>query len=76
MKSHGTVTVYRGAKREWRWTIKARNGRIVGASSEGYHDRRRAFENLRLVTSVRILALPSEARAQRFVRPFCLGWRS
>jgi uncharacterized protein YegP (UPF0339 family) len=27
---------YRGKKGEWRWRIKARNGRIVHASSEGF----------------------------------------
>jgi len=30
---------YRDAAGEWRWRRKAPNGRIVGASSEGYKNR-------------------------------------
>lgn len=32
MKFH----LYRDAKREWRWRLVARNGRIVATSGEGY----------------------------------------
>jgi uncharacterized protein YegP (UPF0339 family) len=76
VKTDGKVIVYRSLNQDWRWQITARNGRIVGASSEGYRDRKRAFENLRLVTSVRIIVPPNERRAQRFERPFSLGFRS
>jgi uncharacterized protein YegP (UPF0339 family) len=42
--------VYRDAAREWRWRLKAANGRIVGDSGEGYateSNARRAAENAR-----------------------------
>jgi uncharacterized protein YegP (UPF0339 family) len=32
--------IWQDAKGEWRWTLRARNGRIVADSSEGYHSRR------------------------------------
>lgn len=25
---------------EWRWRLRAANGRVIGDSGEGYHDRR------------------------------------
>jgi uncharacterized protein YegP (UPF0339 family) len=42
--------VYRDAAGEWRWRLKAANGRIVADSGEGYasdHNARRAAENAR-----------------------------
>jgi uncharacterized protein YegP (UPF0339 family) len=33
----------------WRWQIKARNGKIVGASSEGFTTLRKCRENMNLV---------------------------
>ena len=32
----GKLCVYRDAKREWRWNIRASNGKIVADSGEGY----------------------------------------
>jgi len=34
------LEIYRDGRREWRWRLKASNGRIVADSGEGY--RRRA----------------------------------
>lgn len=34
-----TITVYRDTVGEWRWRLKARNGRVVGDSAEGYRNR-------------------------------------
>jgi len=34
------LEIYRDARREWRWRLKASNGRIMADSGEGY--RRRA----------------------------------
>jgi len=34
--------IYRDAANEWRWQLRARNGRVLGDSGEGYHDRRAA----------------------------------
>jgi uncharacterized protein YegP (UPF0339 family) len=44
------IEIYRDQKREWRWRIKARNGRVVWASSEGFKRRARAKRNLVLVS--------------------------
>ena len=41
--------VYQDKRGEWRWQRKASNGKIVGASSEGYNDRRSAMANARRV---------------------------
>jgi len=35
------------ANREWRWRVKAENGEIIGASTEGYVRREHADNNLR-----------------------------
>jgi uncharacterized protein YegP (UPF0339 family) len=35
--------VYRDASGEWRWRLKARNGRIVADSAEGYKRRGKAL---------------------------------
>lgn len=45
-----TATVAKDKRGEWRWTIQSRNGRIVGASSEGYKNRGMCLRNLELVT--------------------------
>lgn len=33
-------------KTEWRWRIKADNGRIIGASSEGYRNKQDMIYNM------------------------------
>lgn len=38
---------YRDAQGEWRWRIKAQNGRIVHASDEGWTEKHEAVDNLR-----------------------------
>ena len=30
------LEIYRDAKREWRWRLRAANGRIIADSGEGY----------------------------------------
>jgi uncharacterized protein YegP (UPF0339 family) len=52
-----TVDFYQdaSANKEWRWRVKAQNGEIVGASTEGYAHRDNAEFNLR--------SLPRYARA-------------
>lgn len=42
-----TWTFYQDARGEWRWRRTARNGQIVGASSEGYSSRQACVENAR-----------------------------
>ncbi len=46
------LEIYRDGRREWRWRLKASNGRIVADSGEGY--RRRASVH-RAVECVRAL---------------------
>jgi len=31
------IEFYRDASRQWRWRLRASNGRILADSSEGYH---------------------------------------
>lgn len=39
--------------RDWRWRMKSRNGKVIAAATEGFRKRKRALENLHLVTGVR-----------------------
>ncbi|HAG1192602.1 TPA: DUF1508 domain-containing protein [Salmonella enterica] len=39
--------IYQDNKKEWRWRRTASNGRIVGASTEGYSSRYNCVENAR-----------------------------
>lgn len=39
--------IYKDSADEWRWKRTASNGRIVGASSEGYHNRSDCEANAR-----------------------------
>ena len=31
-----TFTIFKDKKREWRWDLRSRNGRIIADSAEGY----------------------------------------
>jgi uncharacterized protein YegP (UPF0339 family) len=42
---------------EWRWTLRASNGRIIGASSEGYRQRGKMLDNVYMVTRIRLSAV-------------------
>jgi len=45
-----TLKVYKGVSGEWRWTLTSdKNGKIVGASTEGYKKRIDVFKNVNLV---------------------------
>lgn len=37
--------VYKDDVQEWRWRRTAPNGEVVGASTEGYHNRLECLEN-------------------------------
>ena len=41
-----TVETYKDGKNEWRWRVKASNGQIIGASTEGYGREGTAKSNL------------------------------
>ena len=48
MNAKGWVaTVYKDAAGKWRWTAKAANGEITGASSEGYSNKSDCIANLK-----------------------------
>lgn len=52
------VRIYRDAKGEWRWQVKAGNGRVVADSAEGYVNKSNAVHGA-VVAGVLILqALP------------------
>ncbi|MDA0813675.1 MAG: DUF1508 domain-containing protein [Verrucomicrobia bacterium] len=38
-------TLYKDKKNEWRWKRVASNGRVVGASTEGYKNRSECIDN-------------------------------
>ena len=42
---------YQDRKGDWRWTLLARNGNVIGASSEGYKTSAKAVANFTAVTT-------------------------
>jgi len=40
--------IYQDSRGEWRWTRRAANGEIIGASTEGYKNRSDCVANARL----------------------------
>lgn len=42
---------YQDRKGDWRWTLYARNGNVLGASTEGYKTRAKAVANFTAVTT-------------------------
>lgn len=53
-----TIDIYRDTRGQWRWRLRAANGRVVADSAEGYAERRgvdRAVEVLRRVAPVAVL---------------------
>lgn len=44
-KRPDTWEIYQDSKKEWRWTKRAVNGQIVGASTEGYSSRPNCLAN-------------------------------
>ena len=42
-------TLDRAGKKDWRWALVARNGRIIDASSEGFTRKGDAMRNFRAV---------------------------
>ena len=48
------LEIYRDGRREWRWRLRASNGRIVADSGEGYRRRasvRKAVDRVRSILS-------------------------
>lgn len=43
--------LWKDAKGEWRWTLRAKNGKIVADSAEGYKSRRHAVTMCRKINA-------------------------
>ena len=52
------LQIYRDARREWRWRLRASNGRIVADSGEGYRRRASVYEAVKRVRSILAGDLP------------------
>jgi len=46
------LEIYRDGRREWRWRLKASNGRIMADSGEGYRRRASVYEAVGRVMSI------------------------
>jgi uncharacterized protein YegP (UPF0339 family) len=51
MKFH----VYKDARGEWRWRLKAANGKIIADSGEGYKSKQACKEGIGLVKSATVV---------------------
>lgn len=61
-KRQPVIDIYRDASGEWRWRLRATNGRVIADSGEGYRDRRgvmRAVEALRRAVPMAVRREPS-----------------
>ena len=45
------VEIYKDGNSEWRWRIKATNGRIIGASTEGYKNKSDLINNIESINA-------------------------
>jgi len=43
--------IYKDSKKEWRWSLIARNGRIIADGSEGYKRRRNCIHGIEALKS-------------------------
>ena len=72
--SKTTITLYR-APDGWRWQMTdARNGRIIGASTEGYSERAAMLKNLARVTGCALVVKGRKARYERTVDLRAAQW--
>jgi len=53
--------IYKDPKSEWRWRMTAKNGKIVGASSEAFKTKAGAARNLVLVAGYSIAYFDKES---------------
>ena len=49
---HAKLQIYRDGRREWRWRLRASNGRILADSGEGYRRRASVYEAVERVKSI------------------------
>lgn len=57
------VKIYKDVKGEWRWQVKAGNGRVVADSAEGYVSRANAVHGAVVAGVLIIQALPVIVKA-------------
>jgi hypothetical protein len=43
--------LYRDSQNQWRWRLRASNGRTIADSSEGYHNKQDCLDGINLVKS-------------------------
>ena len=55
-------TFYRDHKKEWRWRLRARNGRIVAVAGEGYKNRKDAED---VVLRLRVIVDHATSRLRK-----------
>jgi len=48
---------YRDARKEWRWTLKAPNGEVIGASTEGYKRKKDCVSNAERLGYVKVVKI-------------------
>lgn len=56
MPKDAQLEIYRDKKREWRWRIRARNGRILCDGGEGYQRRAGLLRGMSRVIEVLLAA--------------------
>ena len=49
---HAKLQIYHDGRREWRWRLRASNGRILADSGEGYRRRASVYEAVGRVKSI------------------------
>jgi len=49
---HAKLEIYRDGRREWRWRLRASNGRIMADSGEGYRRRASVWKAVDRVRSI------------------------
>ncbi len=52
MTKKAKIKFYQDKRGKWRWRIRAVNGEIIGASTQGFSARKKAVVNLNLIRTV------------------------
>jgi uncharacterized protein YegP (UPF0339 family) len=56
--------IYQDTKGEWRWSLKAKNNRIIGVSGEGYQSKRHTIMMCKKINAqFRLVVLHDESKA-------------
>jgi len=63
----GTYYYFKDHKGEWRWHLKAANGRIIADSGEGYKDERECLDDIDRVKASKDARVEKQQRAEQIV---------